>query len=156
MYFHFDLSDLLFQKLGGVGNTVGNCWAKIQKNSPRVRDYFVACSHEVNPFRSPRGPYVGGKPAGLRPAFGFCVLQPSESKLSPAGKHKSQARCRGPASHQRGEKGIRTLGAHSAQRFSRPPRSTTPASLLKVKNKSDISRFTLRRQRDSNPRSLSA
>ena len=29
-----------------------------------------------------------------------------------------------------GEKGIRTLGTQSVQRFSRPPRSTTPASLL--------------------------
>ena len=28
-----------------------------------------------------------------------------------------------------GEKGIRTLGTQSVQRFSRPPRSTTPASL---------------------------
>ena len=28
-----------------------------------------------------------------------------------------------------GETGIRTLGTHKAQRFSRPPRSTTPASL---------------------------
>ena len=29
-----------------------------------------------------------------------------------------------------GEKGIRTLGTQCVQRFSRPPRSTTPASLL--------------------------
>ena len=29
-----------------------------------------------------------------------------------------------------GEKGIRTLGTQRVQRFSRPPRSTTPASLL--------------------------
>ena len=29
-----------------------------------------------------------------------------------------------------GETGIRTLGTQSAQRFSKPPRSTTPAPLL--------------------------
>ena len=31
-----------------------------------------------------------------------------------------------------GEKGIRTLGTHSVQRFSRPPHSTTLASLLNL------------------------
>ena len=39
-----------------------------------------------------------------------------------------------------GEKGIRTLGTQSVQRFSRPPRSTTPASLLGQK-KSDLRRL---------------
>ena len=39
-----------------------------------------------------------------------------------------------------GEKGIRTLGTQSVQRFSRPPRSTTPAS-LQQQNKSDLSRL---------------
>ena len=60
-----------------------------------------------------------------------------------------------------GEKGIRTLGTQSVQRFSRPPRSTTPASLLaalldRVFHYEGDSSPPLRRQRDSNPRSLSA
>ena len=37
-----------------------------------------------------------------------------------------------------GKKGIRTLGTQSVQRFSRPPRSTTPASLLTCVRWSDI------------------
>ena len=52
-----------------------------------------------------------------------------------------------------GERGIRTLGSAIAeQRFSRPPRSTTPASLPKTKQKIFLSSAYWRRKRDSNPR----
>ena len=79
-----------------------------------------------DPLRSPRGP---SKPQTSAFAPVFCPKAIMKSNLfSWLQGIKKTRLCL--VSEVCGEKGIRTLGTQSVQRFSRPPRSTTPASLL--------------------------
>ena len=92
-------------------------------------------THQLMPRPRPelhRAITIGNKPISTRSTFKRRVQRPiCRAFRQPPTEERSKTRRSRPVHSGRagGEGGIRTLGTQGAQRFSRPPRSTTPAPL---------------------------